>query len=98
MANMSSLSGSIPASPQVLGRVLGVNGEPLDGGESLSGASWVALDAGFPAPETAPASSSLLETGVKVIDLFAPLPRNGTVAMVAEPGVGKLVVLSELIH
>jgi F-type H+/Na+-transporting ATPase subunit beta len=98
MANMSSLSGSIPVGPQVLGRVLGVNGEPLDGGQSLSGASWVALDAGVPATETAPAPSTLLKTGIKVIDLFAPLPRNGTVAMVAEPGVGMLVVLSELIH
>lgn len=98
MANMSSLSGSIPVGPQVLGRVFGVNGEPLDGGEPLSGASWVALGAGFPASKTAPGPSTLLETGVKIIDLFAPLPRNGTVAMVAEPGVGKLVVLSELIH
>ena len=98
MAKMSSLSGSIPVGPQVLGRVLGVNGGPLDGGKALADARWVALDAGFPAHETAPASSTLLETGVKVIDLFAPLPRNGTVAMVAEPGVGKLVVLSEIIH
>lgn len=98
MSNTSAPYGSFPVGPQVLGRVLGVHGEPLDGGEPLSGASWVALDAGVPAAETAPAPSILLETGIKVIDLFAPLPRNGAVTMIAEPGVGKLVVLSELIY
>lgn len=98
MTHKRSMNDSIPVGLQVLGRVLGVHGEPLDGAKPLSDAPWAALDADFMAPQTAPAPSSLLETGIKVIDLFAPLPRNGTVTMLAEPGLGKLVVLSEIIH
>lgn len=75
-----------------LGRYLGADGSPLDGGASLAGA----LPALGPARVDSPAPDAMLESGIKVVDMFAPLVRGGAIALVAGAGVGKFVLIEEL--
>ena len=86
---------TIPVGRQVLGRVINSRGESIDGREPITNATRL--------PLAAPVLASsqplrMLETGIKVIDLLAPLPRGGVISMYGEAGVGKLVVLEELMH
>jgi F-type H+-transporting ATPase subunit beta len=77
----------------LLGRVIGADGAPLDDAGPLQNVHHLAL----PTP-AAPASGAFWETGIKVIDCFAPLARGGTVALHASPGVGMLVTIAELLQ
>lgn len=81
-----------PTGDGLLGRAIDSSGAPLDGGGPLAGVSPTAL-----APPAAPRSANTVwETGIKVIDFYAPIPRGGTVALLASPGVGLVVAVSEL--
>jgi F-type H+-transporting ATPase subunit beta len=72
-------------------------GAPLDGGAPINAASQLPIDLPVGADAT-PLPDQMLETGIKVIDLYAPLARGGTHTMTAVPGVGLIVVSSELIQ
>ncbi|MHC1744440.1 MAG: F0F1 ATP synthase subunit beta [Syntrophobacteraceae bacterium] len=88
----------MPVGPGVLGRVLNVVGRPVDG------LGPVVTDKRMPIHRAAPlfteqdTSVKVLETGVKVIDLLVPFPRGGKMGMFGGAGVGKTVVMMEMIH
>lgn len=88
----------IPVGPQLIGRVIDLHGNPLDGGEVLS------VEKSLPLFRSPPPSSECLglgdvyPTGIKVIDLFCPFTHGGRVAVFGGAGVGKTVVLTEFIH
>lgn len=87
-----------PVGESTLGRLFNCLGEPLDGQPPLEGdARWPIHR---PAPVLAKQASGLefLETGIKVIDLLAPLARGGKAGLVGGAGVGKTILLQELIH
>ncbi len=90
-------NGTAPVGDALLGRAINVAGEPIDGGEPLADLRWLPIDrpasAGHPAPD-----GQMLTTGIKVIDLHAPIVRGGTIPMIAVPGTGMIVSSTELIQ
>jgi F-type H+-transporting ATPase subunit beta len=88
----------VPVGPQTLGRLFDVLGRPLDGGpEPVDAERWPIHR---PAPSLTGQRHALecLETGIKVIDLLAPLARGGKAGLVGGAGVGKTILLQELIR
>jgi F-type H+-transporting ATPase subunit beta len=87
---------SVPVGEQSLGRMFNVLGNPIDNLPPAEGLRWGIHrePPSFEEQETAP---SVLETGIKVIDLIAPLVRGGKVGLYGGAGVGKTVVIQELI-
>ncbi len=89
---------SVPVGPQVLGRVLNVLGEPVDE------RGPVATETSFPIHRDAPTladqstESEILETGIKVIDLVEPYLKGGKIGLFGGAGVGKTVIIMELIN
>ena len=85
----------------VLGRILNFNGEPIDGEGTLNAEMKptliVDVDGRFRSQRKYE-PGQLFETGIKPFDLFAPVPRDGIVSLVASWGVGKVVLLHELIR
>lgn len=90
---------TVPVGEPILGRLLDVTGRARDNGPALSPALPRMPIHRRPPPlgERSPAST-IFETGIKVIDLLAPLPQGGKAAMLGGAGVGKTVVVMELIH
>ncbi|MBM3204686.1 F0F1 ATP synthase subunit beta [Candidatus Uhrbacteria bacterium] len=90
---------TVPVGEDVLGRVFNVVGNAIDGKEDL-GTNVERRPIHTHAPSFAEQSSKVevLETGIKVIDLLAPFTKGGKVAMFGGAGVGKTVVMQELIH
>ena len=89
----------VPVGKPVLGRVVDVLGEPIDGLEPF-GAQTERWAIHRPSPSLAQRKPgrSVLETGIKVIDLLAPLSHGGKAGMLGGAGVGKTVLIMELIH
>jgi len=89
----------VPVGEAVLGRVFNLLGETIDGGEPLSKGTPV-LSIHRPAPklEEQQTSQQILETGIKVIDLLAPYPKGGKIGLFGGAGVGKTVIIMELIR
>ncbi len=87
-----------PVGEKVLGRVLNVIGEAIDNGPSLEKVERLPIHR--PAPTFAEQSgqSEIFETGVKVVDLLAPFIKGGKIAMFGGAGVGKTVIMQEMIH
>lgn len=89
----------VPVGEQTLGRMFNVLGQPIDGGPAV--ADDVPRSSIYrPAPsfeEQSPAVE-ILETGIKVIDLLEPYPRGGKIGLFGGAGVGKTVLIQELIH
>ena len=89
---------SVPVGRGSLGRLFNVLGEPLDGlGEVPSEERWP-IHREPPAFEEQETSTSMLETGIKVIDLVSPFARGGKIGAYGGAGVGKTVIILELIH
>ncbi len=88
----------VPVGPCVLGRMFDGLGRPLDGLPAPEGA--VRKSIYLPPPEYADRKTSeeILETGIKVIDLLAPYPKGGKIGLFGGAGVGKTVLIQELIH
>ncbi len=88
----------IPVGEGVLGRVMGVLGEPIDGkGAIRSNAQWN-IHRKPPAFYEQSASTEIFETGIKVIDLIAPYSKGGKIGLFGGAGVGKTVLIMELMH
>lgn len=90
---------SVPVGDVALGRVFNVVGEPIDGGAAIeSDVERRSIHA--PAPSFAEQSGKVevFETGVKVVDLLAPFIKGGKTALFGGAGVGKTVIMQELIH
>ncbi len=90
---------AVPVGKCTLGRVFNVLGEPIDGGDPIPDweERWEIHREAPPYVEQQ-TSSQILETGIKVIDLLEPYPRGGKIGLFGGAGVGKTVLIQELIH
>jgi F-type H+-transporting ATPase subunit beta len=90
---------SVPVGPASLGRVFNVLGKPVDGGEAVpAGLPRRAIHADAPTFEEQSTKIEIFETGMKVIDLVAPMSKGGKVGIFGGAGVGKTVTIQELIN
>ncbi len=90
---------SVPVGKDTLGRVFNVLGEPIDGGDTFAADhKRDSIHKSAPKFEDLSTGSEILETGIKVIDLLAPYLRGGKVGLFGGAGVGKTVLIQELIH
>ncbi|MGE0710660.1 MAG: F0F1 ATP synthase subunit beta [Planctomycetota bacterium] len=87
----------VPVGDQVRGRVLDLLGRPLDGGAAFADPRWPLLRPAPALTEQRPAEA-VYETGLKAIDLLAPLPRGGNAGLFGGAGVGKTVLMMELMQ
>ena len=89
---------SVPVGKPVLGRIFNVTGDVIDGGEKLKDVETRSIHQ--PAPKFADQSTKIeiLETGIKVIDLICPFVKGGKVGLFGGAGVGKTVIIQELIN
>ena len=90
---------TVPVGEAILGRVFNALGEPLDGGEAFAeDAERRCIHREPPTLEEQSPVAEVLETGIKVIDLLAPYAKGGKVGLFGGAGVGKTVLIQELIH
>jgi F-type H+-transporting ATPase subunit beta len=89
---------TVPVGRGLLGRVVDLRGNPLDGGPPVTADTRRPLHRAPPPPDARLPWSEVYETGIKVIDLFCPFVRGGRAAVFGGAGVGKTVVLTEFIH
>jgi len=89
---------AVPVGKEVLGRLINVIGEPIDGKGELRAKKHLPIHR--PAPDLVELSTKaeMFETGIKVIDLVQPITRGGKVGLFGGAGVGKTVLITELIH
>jgi F-type H+-transporting ATPase subunit beta len=88
---------SVPVGDATLGRILNVVGEPIDERGPVEAAEFHAIHKDAPHFSEQETVREILETGIKVIDLLQPLPKGGKVGLFGGAGVGKTVVMKELI-
>ncbi|HIY43831.1 MAG TPA: F0F1 ATP synthase subunit beta [Candidatus Helicobacter avistercoris] len=88
----------VPVGEAVLGRIFNVTGEAVDGGEQLDDAQKWPIHRSAPSFEEQSTKTEMFETGIKVVDLLAPYLKGGKVGLFGGAGVGKTVVIMELIH
>ena len=90
---------TVPTGREVLGRVLNVTGEAIDGkGKISDSAERRPIHAEAPELKDQQGKVEVFETGLKVVDLLAPFTKGGKVALFGGAGVGKTVLIQELIH
>ncbi|KRK64574.1 F0F1 ATP synthase subunit beta [Companilactobacillus tucceti DSM 20183] len=90
---------SVPVGKETLGRVFNVLGESIDGGEEFpADFRRDSIHRQAPAYDELNTSTEILETGIKVIDLLEPYVRGGKIGLFGGAGVGKTVLIQELIH
>ena len=87
----------VPVGEKTLGRLFNVLGETIDGGESLEGEEKWVIHRDPPSFEDQSPVVEMLETGIKVIDLLAPYAKGGKIGLFGGAGVGKTVLIQELI-
>ena len=89
----------VPVGQNVLGRMFNVLGEPIDGGDALpEDTETLPIHRKAPGFDEISPSVEILETGIKVIDLLEPYPKGGKIGLFGGAGVGKTVLIQELIH
>jgi len=89
---------SIPVGRPTLGRVLNVIGEPIDGLGPVVTDTWLPIHRDPPSFADQETSVEMLETGIKVIDLLEPYSKGGKTGLFGGAGVGKTVIIAELIQ
>ena len=89
---------SVPVGEAALGRLFNVLGETLDGGEELTQAPIRAIHQEAPAFSEQATTTEVFETGIKSVDLLAPFVKGGKVGLFGGAGVGKTVLIQELIN
>ncbi|MCJ7822414.1 MAG: F0F1 ATP synthase subunit beta, partial [Armatimonadetes bacterium] len=80
---------TVPVGPKVLGRLLNVLGEPIDGLGEVEATDYFPIHRPAPSFEDQEVTTEIFETGFKVVDLLAPYPRGGKVGLFGGAGVGK---------
>jgi F-type H+/Na+-transporting ATPase subunit beta len=88
----------MPVGDVILGRVLNVVGRPVDGLGPIDATEFYPIHRPAPPLVDQDTTVNVLETGVKVIDLLVPFPRGGKMGMFGGAGVGKTVIMMEMIH
>ena len=89
---------SVPVGSEVLGRLFNVIGETIDGRDPVVTETRSSIHKPAPSFEEQDTSAQIFETGIKVIDLIAPYTKGGKVGLFGGAGVGKTVLIQELIH
>ena len=89
---------TVPVGTATLGRILNVVGEPVDEGGAVSSDETRAIHQSAPEFAAQATSSEILVTGIKVIDLLAPYSKGGKIGLFGGAGVGKTVLIMELIN
>jgi F-type H+-transporting ATPase subunit beta len=87
-----------PVGEATLGRVLNVLGEPIDQAGPVNATETLAIHRAAPAFDQQDVTEQVLVTGIKVIDLLAPYKKGGKIGLFGGAGVGKTVLIQELIH
>src|SRR5438094_222939 len=88
----------VPVGPKTLGRIMNVIGEPIDERGPIGSDMTAPIHAEAPAFVDQSTEASILVTGIKVIDLLAPYARGGKIGLFGGAGVGKTVLIQELIN
>lgn len=88
----------VPVGDEVLGRMFNVLGEPIDGLGPVNAKKYMPIHREAPAFADQTTGSEILETGIKVIDLLCPYSKGGKIGLFGGAGVGKTVLMQELIH
>lgn len=89
---------SVPVGPETQGRMFNVVGDPIDGRVISKNIKKASIHREPPALEEQTNKAEILETGIKVIDLIAPMAKGGKVGLFGGAGVGKTVLIQELIN
>ena len=89
---------SVPVGEATLGRMFNVLGEPIDEVEAPKDVEYMPIHRKAPAFEEQATSTEMLETGIKVVDLLCPYQKGGKTGLFGGAGVGKTVLIQELIH
>ena len=89
---------SVPVGENTLGRMFNVLGNPIDEMDPPTGVENWAIHRPAPAFEEQATSQEMLETGIKVVDLLCPYQKGGKIGLFGGAGVGKTVLIQELIH
>ena len=89
---------SVPVGEAVLGRMFNVLGDPIDDGEVPKSERKDPIHRKSPSFEELSTQTEIFETGIKVVDLIAPMLKGGKVGLFGGAGVGKTVIMQELIH
>ncbi|MCB0091034.1 MAG: F0F1 ATP synthase subunit beta [Caldilineaceae bacterium] len=88
----------VPVGPSTLGRLFNVTGAPIDEAGPVDAETYYPIHRKAPSFDEQATQAELFETGVKVIDLIAPFTKGGKTGIFGGAGVGKTVVIQELIH
>ncbi|MBQ7016660.1 MAG: F0F1 ATP synthase subunit beta [Firmicutes bacterium] len=89
---------TVPVGEGCLGRVFNLLGQPIDGGEQIAADERWPIHRPAPSYEEQETSTEILETGIKVIDLICPYAKGGKIGLFGGAGVGKTVLIQELIY
>lgn len=89
---------SVPVGEEILGRVFNVLGQPIDGKGPIKAKETRPIHQPSPSLEDQKGDIEILETGIKVIDLMAPIAKGGKVGLFGGAGVGKTILIQELIR
>lgn len=89
---------TVPVGAATLGRMVSVLGEPIDNAGDVKSDTYYPIHRPAPAFEDQEPSTRMLETGIKVIDLLAPYSKGGKIGLFGGAGVGKTVLIMELIN
>lgn len=89
---------SVPVGEEVLGRILNVTGKPVDNLGEIKAKKYYPIHRSSPSLTEQETKQEVLETGIKVIDLMAPFIKGGKIGVFGGAGVGKTVIIQELIN
>src|SRR5215468_8004779 len=89
---------AVPVGPGTLGRIMNVIGEPVDEAGPIKGVEKRPIHQPTPSFTEQSTEAQILVTGIKVVDLLAPYARGGKVGLFGGAGVGKTVIIQELIN
>ncbi len=89
---------TVPVGPETLGRLINVIGEPIDGLGEINTKEHFPIHRSAPLFKNLSTSQEIFETGIKVIDLIEPYSKGGKTGLFGGAGVGKTVIIQELIH
>ncbi|NLT36108.1 MAG: F0F1 ATP synthase subunit beta [Gaiellales bacterium] len=88
----------VPVGERLLGRMFNVFGDAIDGKEAVSGGEWRSIHSDPVSLTQQVTKSEIFATGIKAVDVMAPLERGGKAGLFGGAGVGKTVLITEMIH
>ncbi|MDD6615339.1 MAG: F0F1 ATP synthase subunit beta [Lachnospiraceae bacterium] len=89
---------SVPVGEKTLGRIFNVTGDPIDNKPAPTDVNYMPIHRDAPSFEEQSTSAEVLETGIKVVDLLCPYQKGGKIGLFGGAGVGKTVLIQELIR